>query len=116
MAAGAPDAAAPAVLGPRLCLPAQFWTTPGWQPREGDYGYVRIAPRARGTSEVKRALGAIPANSRMLRCSGLDGVEQLLHQWIQVERFQTAALRYDAGGKPAEAYARRARRWRTDLA
>jgi len=102
LAAGAQDAAAPAVFGPWLCLPAQFWNTPGWQPREGDYGYVRVAPHSR-TPEIKRALGVVPANSRMIRCSGLEGIEQLLHQLIQIEGFQLAAIGYDSAGKPVEA-------------
>jgi hypothetical protein len=88
---------APPVYGPRICLDARFWNTPGWQPRAGDYGYVRGIPGRMAAPDIRRALADIPAASRMLRSATMASMEQILHQLIEVERFKLASLGYDLG-------------------
>lgn len=76
------------VYGPRICLDARFWNTPGWQPRGGDYAYIQVTPGRTASPEIRRALGDIPAASRMLRSGTMAGMENVLHQLIEVEGFK----------------------------
>jgi len=100
LASSATGANAP-VHGPRLCLDARLWNTPGWQPRDGDFAYVKVTPERDSLAHVRKALGDIPATSRMLRSSTLDGMEKLLHE-LDIQGFKIGSLGYDLGASPVE--------------
>jgi hypothetical protein len=88
LTAGAPETATPPFSGPRICVDAQFWNIPGWQPREGDYAYASIAG-------IWNALPEVPATQRMLRTTSMSGMEPLLERLVRAEGFKLAALWYD---------------------
>ena len=89
LTAGGPETATPPFSGPRICVDARFWNTPGWQPGEGDYAYASIAV-------VRDTLRSIPATHRMLRATSMARMEPLLERLVRAEGFKLAALWYDS--------------------
>jgi hypothetical protein len=76
-----------------------LWNTPGWQPREGDYAFVKIRPALKTLNQqvnyVLAELKAIPPEQRKIMVNTLAGAADLLHELIEVRHFGIAALDYD---------------------
>jgi hypothetical protein len=93
-----PYAAAPGE-GPAMYFFNSLWKTPGWQPREGDYGFTKIRPALKTLEQkvnyVLTELKDIPPEHRKIMVNGLAGADELLRELIQVRRFRIAALDYD---------------------
>ena len=88
--------------GPSLYFFNFLWNTPGWQPREGDYAFVKIRPALK-TLEQKvnyclAELKDIPPERRKIMANGLAGTAELLRELIEVKHFGIAALDYDLEG------------------
>ena len=88
--------------GPSMYFFNFLWNTPGWQPREGDYAFVKIRPTLK-TLEQKvnyclAELKDIPPEHRKIMVNGLAGTSELLRELIEVKHFHIAALDYDLEG------------------
>ena len=85
--------------GPSMYFFNFLWKTPGWQPRKGDYAFVKLRPALK-TLEQKLSyclaeLKDIPPEHRKIMANGLAGVSELLRELIKVKHFPIAALDYD---------------------
>lgn len=76
-----------------------LWNTPGWQPRAGDYAFVKIRPALKTLDQkanyVVAQLKDIPPQYRKIMSNELAGLDELLHELIEVRHFPIAALDYD---------------------
>jgi hypothetical protein len=76
-----------------------LWNTPGWQPRSGDYAFVKIRPALKTLDQkanyVVSELKGIQPQYRKIMSNELAGLDDLLHELIDVRHFPIAALDYD---------------------
>lgn len=76
-----------------------LWNTPGWQPRPGDYAYVKIRPALKTLDQkanyVVAGLKDIPPQYRKIMSNELAGLDDLLHELIDIRHFPIAAIDYD---------------------
>jgi hypothetical protein len=79
-----------------------LWNTPGWQPRRGDYAFVKIRPALKTLEQkvnyVLAELKDIPPEHRKIMANGLAGIDEVLRELIEVRHFPIAALDYDLEG------------------
>jgi hypothetical protein len=85
--------------GPRMYFFSFHWNTPGWQPRQGDYGCAKITPGLKTFTDklhhVVESLQPIAPEYRMVQFNTLDGAEELLRELIEAKGFRIACLGYD---------------------
>src|SRR5690348_7990200 len=84
--------------GPRLYFHARFWHTPGFQPRDGDYGYLQMTPGPGALDQIRTILKDVPPQHRLVLATAIDGMDDILRELIERENFEIACLGYDVEG------------------